>query len=74
MWSADRASLAVKNYRQFCEESKKSGIALEGYCEKTGKTLEFIKRAEIGISSVKYWIPPRAEVMADNNWLSRNAE
>ena len=69
MWSAERASLAVENYRRFCEESGESGITLEGYWEKTGKTLEFIKREGKGISSVKYWIPPRTEVMADNNWL-----
>jgi adenine-specific DNA-methyltransferase len=69
MWSAERASLAVENYRRFCEESRESGITLEGYWEKTGKSLEFIKREGKGIASVKYWIPPRTEVMADNNWL-----
>jgi adenine-specific DNA-methyltransferase len=69
MWGADRASAAVENYRQFCVAAKQSGVTLEEYWESTGKKLEFIKREGKGISSVKYWIPPRAEVMADNNWL-----
>ena len=69
MWNKNRASRAVENYRNYLEATKDSGESLDDYWRKTGGELEFIMREGDGISSVKYWIPPRSHVMADNNWL-----
>ena len=69
MWRRERAFAAVENYRRYLEEAKKTGESLEEYWFRTGQKLEFIKREGDGISSIKYWIPPREFVIADNNWL-----
>lgn len=69
MWAKDRAMTAVANYQKYLEEYDRSGISLDEYWEKTGKQLEFVKRDGDKISAIKYWIPPRTEVMADTNWL-----
>lgn len=69
MWSKDRATKAVENYETFLKEAQKSNESLEEYWLRKGSELEFIKRAGEGLSSVKYWIPPRESVIADNSWL-----
>lgn len=69
MWRRERAYAAVTNYETFLKESKKTGETLEQYWEKTGRKFEFVSRQGDGYSSIKYWIPPREFVMADNNWL-----
>ena len=69
MWKKERAEEAVENYIQFLQEHEKSGISLEEYWVQTGQKLEFVKRDGDTIGSIKYWIPPRTEVMADSNWL-----
>lgn len=77
MWSEKRANTAVDNYAEFKKISEKTGISLEdywkkesvSYFEEKGSNMEFIERFGDGWSSIKYWIPPRKEVMADNNWL-----
>jgi hypothetical protein len=69
MWEPERAFAAVENFRRFEEESRKTGETLEEYWVRTGCKLEFIRREGNGISSVKYWIPPREVVVSDNNWL-----
>lgn len=69
MWERNRAGRAVENYIVYQNEFEKSGISLEDYWIKTGRTLEFVKRDGNTISSIKYWIPPREYTMADNNWL-----
>lgn len=69
MWSKERALAAVENYHKFLEETKQNDDSLEDYWRHTGQRLEFIKREGDGISSIKYWIPPRKSVIADNNWL-----
>lgn len=77
MWSKERAFRAVDNYIKFKEIQEKTGITLEQYwqdnaqsfLDEFGVNMEFIERFGDGWSSIKYWIPPRAEVMADNNWL-----
>ncbi len=69
MWKKERAFKAVKNYEEYCQETKKTGESLDDYWERTGKQLEFVSRQGDGYSSIKYWIPPRSHVMADNNWL-----
>jgi adenine-specific DNA-methyltransferase len=69
MWSRERAMQAVENYEKYLAEAQKTGESLEEYWERTGRKLEFIKREGEGIGSVKYWIPPRSEVVVDNNWL-----
>ena len=69
MWSKERAYCAVDNYKAFIEEQKQTDITLEDYWIQTGRKLEFIKRDGDKISSIKYWIPPRTEIMADTNWL-----
>lgn len=67
MWERNRAKIAVENYLEYKE--KFSNISLDKYWEITGKTKEFIKRDGDKISSIKYWIPAREFIMADNNWL-----
>jgi adenine-specific DNA-methyltransferase len=77
MWSKERAYRAVRNYEEFKNISEQTGISLEeywtsqnqNYLEENGVKLEFIERFGNGWSSIKYWIPPRTEVMSDNNWL-----
>ena len=69
MWNQARAAKAVENYKRYLEVAKDTSESLDDYWDRTGRDLEFIKREGQGISSVKYWIPPRATVMADNNWL-----
>lgn len=69
MWSKERAYKAVENYKRFEQEAEKTGETLEQYWERTGRQLEFVTRKGDGFSSIKYWIPPREFVMADNNWL-----
>ena len=41
------------------------------YLNKTGYELEFVNRDKNnhGVSSVKYWMPPRDFVISDNNWM-----
>lgn len=77
MWKRERAYRAVQNYIEYENNRKKTGIDLDSYWEQNAEdyynkhsvNLEFIKRDGDGYSSIKYWIPPRAQVMADNNWL-----
>lgn len=69
MWRKERAYAAVANYQRYLEESKSTGETLEEYWKRTGRKLEFVCRQGDGYSSIKYWIPPRQFVMADNNWL-----
>ena len=76
-----RANRAVDNYRHFIQlnTKRKQALELEDYWEKTSKkykketgyALEFIRKegASNGLSSVKYWIPPREFVISDNNWI-----
>ena len=69
MWEKNRAFAAVKNYEIYQEQFEPKGISLEDYRVQTGKSLEFVKRDGDKIGSIKYWIPPRTETMADTNWL-----
>lgn len=69
MWEKNRAQKAVDNYIKYSQEFKPKGVTLEEYWESTGKCLEFVKRDGDKIGSIKYWIPPRTETMADTNWL-----
>ncbi|MEK6236692.1 MAG: DNA methyltransferase, partial [Planctomycetales bacterium] len=69
MWSRGRAETAADNYRTFLSESAASGESLEDYWDRTGREAEFLRRDGDGRSSVKYWIPPREYLLADNNWL-----
>jgi adenine-specific DNA-methyltransferase len=69
MWKSKRAFAAVENYNTYLKQCKEVGETLEEYWLRTGKKLEFIKREGDGISSIKYWIPPRSFVIADNSWL-----
>jgi len=69
MWSKERAYKAVENYKKYEETAKKTKESLEDYWKRTGEKLEFVSRQGNGYSSIKYWIPPRELVMADNNWL-----
>ena len=69
MWEKIRAFAAVKNYEIYQEQFEPKGISLEDYWVQTGKSLEFVKRDGDKIGSIKYWIPPRTETMADTNWL-----
>jgi adenine-specific DNA-methyltransferase len=69
MWKKERAFAAVKNYEEYLKVKEDTGETLDEYWERTGKTLEFVRRDGDGFSSIKYWIRPRTEVMADNNWL-----
>lgn len=69
MWEKNRAEKAVENYNLYQERYESQGVSLEEYWESTGKCLEFVKRDGDKIGSIKYWIPPRTETMADTNWL-----
>lgn len=69
MWEKTRAEKAVDNYKLYQERYESQGVSLEEYWESTGKCLEFVKRDGDKIGSIKYWIPPRTETMADTNWL-----
>ena len=69
MWKKERAFAAVENYEQYLKTKEETGETLDEYWERTEKTLEFVRREGDGFSSIKYWIRPRTEVMADNNWL-----
>jgi len=66
MWSKERAFKAVENYNTYLEVSKNTGESLEEYWIRTGKKLEFVKREG---NQILYWIPPREEILVDNNWL-----
>ena len=77
MCSKQRAMRAVENYKKY-----ETGFApkmslevywkqnLEQYYENNKLPFEFIKREQkgTGISSVKYWVPPRSHVVSDNDW------
>lgn len=69
MWQKTRAYQAVENYKKYQQDAEPRGISLDEYWEETGRSLEFIKRDGNSVGSIKYWIPPRSEVMADTNWL-----
>lgn len=69
MWKKERAFEAVTNYEKFLHESKETGEDLDTFWQRTGEKFEFIRRDGDGYGSIKYWIPPRTEIMADNNWL-----
>jgi adenine-specific DNA-methyltransferase len=77
MWEHKRAGRAVLNYENYIKESAKTKESLDeywsrnanDYFEKHKVALEFVQRTGNGYSSIKYWIPPRSHVMADNNWL-----
>jgi len=66
LWSKERALKAVKNYEDYLKEYKQTGISLEGYWEKTGRKLEFVRRNG---NRIEYWIPPKEKEILDNNWL-----
>ena len=69
MWERNRAERAAQNYEDYLKEFERCGISLDDYWHNTGECLEFIKREGDAIGSIKYWIPPRTEIMADTNWL-----
>lgn len=69
MWKRERAFAALENCKKYLQEAKKTGETLEQYWERKGRKLEFLKREGDGNSSIKYWIPPRESVIADNSWL-----
>ena len=79
MWSKERACRAVENYREYLLSYKKTKQPLEvywrrkaeNYKRKTSYEMEFIRKERngSGISSVKYWMPPRDFVISDNNWM-----
>ncbi|EKJ86151.1 DNA methylase family protein [Leptospira meyeri serovar Hardjo str. Went 5] len=77
MWERVRAYRAIENYKVYKEVSEANQMTLEEYWvnnskayeEKNKVKLEFVERFGNGYSSIKYWIPPRDYVMADNNWL-----
>jgi len=66
MWNKERAYKAVENYKKFLEESKKTGESLEEYWNRAGRKLEFVRRHN---DSIQYWVPPKEEILLDNNWL-----
>ena len=65
MWRQDRALKAVENYQKYLEE-RKPGETLEDYWKRKSGDLEFIRKER---NTIKYWIPPRDSIVADNNWL-----
>ncbi len=69
MWKSERAMQAVSNYELYSTTAAKTGESLDDYWLRTGSSKEFVRREGDGYSSIKYWIPPREYVMADNNWL-----
>jgi len=69
MWEKNRAQQAVDNYKIYERDYEPKGVSLDDYWIQTGKKLEFVKRDGNKIGSIKYWIPPRTETMADTNWL-----
>lgn len=69
MWERNRASTAIENYKEYLKVSKTTNETLEEYWLRDGANREFIKKEGDGISSIKYWIPPREFVLADTNWL-----
>ncbi len=69
MWSKERAMCAVENYQYYQSVIEPQGISLEDYWASSGKDKEFVRRDGNGFTSIKYWIPPRTEIMADTNWL-----
>jgi len=66
MWSKERAFKAVGNFNEFLKISKDTNESLEEYWIKTEKQFEFVRR---NVNQIQYWIPPRDEVLVDNNWL-----
>ena len=66
MWSKERASAAVKNFRNYEKEIKTSNESLESYWSRTGEILEFVRRNN---KQIQYWIPPREKILVDNDWL-----
>jgi adenine specific DNA methylase Mod len=66
MWNKERAYKAVENYRKYLEIAKETGETLEEYWSRTGRKLEFIRREG---DTIQYWVPPKEEILLDNNWL-----
>jgi adenine-specific DNA-methyltransferase len=66
MWNKERAYKAVENYRKYLEIAKETGETIEEYWIRTGRKLEFIKREG---DTIQYWVPPKEEILLDNNWL-----
>jgi len=69
-WSKERSLEAVKNYQEYILHHKEQKT-LTKYWLETGKKLEFVKRNNN--AKPQYWIPPREEVIADNNWFDIKA-
>lgn len=64
-WGRERGLKAVENYKQYEEESKKTGETIEEYSSRTG-IRDFVKLEN---GRVKYWVHEREEAFIDNNWL-----
>ena len=69
-WSKERAYRAVENYKEYVKLFSDKKTLYEHWVA-TGRKLEFIRRR--GESTPQYWIPPRDEVIADNNWFDIKA-
>lgn len=69
-WSKERAYRAVENYKEYVKLFSDRKTLYEHWVD-TEKSLEFIRRR--GKSMPQYWIPPREEVIADNNWFDIKA-
>lgn len=76
MWKSERAHRALSNYEYYLKNHQASQTLEDYWKEKKdlykaehGVELEFVYKFGSGYSSIKYWIPPRDFVMADNNWL-----
>lgn len=69
-WSKKRAEQAIKNYIKYIEDYAPSST-LEEYWEKTGETLEFIRRktGKGKNMGVEHWIPPLSGILRNTGWL-----
>ncbi len=66
MWKKEKALQAVKNYEEFLQVSRETGISLKDYWDRTGRQLSFVRRHG---DTIQYWVAPRESVLLDNCWV-----
>ncbi len=64
-WGKERALKAVKNYKRFVEESKKTKETIDEFSQKTG-ILDFVRKDK---NRILYYVHPKEDTFIDNNWL-----
>ncbi len=69
LWAEERGKKAARNYQEFEASGETDLIA---YWERTGRTLEFVRRSA-SRSYPEYWIPPKSEGILGDVWTDIQA-